>query len=184
MRAVALDHLFLELEQRHAVQELGHRIGEVVLAPDDHRRLDVAVRDRLRQRVAVDDLLGRRLGMRRRRQTDEQMGIEVAHGLRERRPVVGVVLVGEHDEILGLLQAGVERGAEALLKLVGLLAELRAGLRQRLDGEYEQLDPFGIVHRRPHRRAREVLRGDDHGFDLHSPEQAALAAGGEVLNGL
>ena len=94
------------------------------------------------------------------------------------------MLVREHHEILGLLQAGVERGAKTLLKLVGLLAELRAGFRQRLNGEDEQLDLFGVVHRRTHSRAREVLRGDDHRLDVHAAEEAALAPGGEVFDGL
>ena len=94
------------------------------------------------------------------------------------------MLVGEHHEILSLLQARVERGAQPLLELVRPLAELRAGLGQRLDGEDEQLDLFGVVHRRPHRRAREVLRGDDHRLDVHAAEEAALAPGGEVFDGL
>ena len=94
------------------------------------------------------------------------------------------MLVGEHHQIVGVLQARIERGAQPLLELVRPLAELRAGLGQRLDGEDEQLDLFGVIHRRPHRRARKVLRGDHNRLDVHATKQAAFASGGEVFDGL
>ena len=105
---------------------LRQRVLPVVLAPDDDRGLDQLVGDRGGERVAEDDLVVRRLLVRRRRQPDEDPRVEITDRLRERRPVVAVVLVGEDDEMLGRLEVGVELGSETLLELVGLAADLRS----------------------------------------------------------
>ena len=115
-------------------------VRPIVLPADDHRRLDELVGDRGGERIAEDDLVLRRLLVRRRRQADQHPRVEVADRLRERRAVVGVVLVGEDDEVLDRLEVGVELGSEALLELVRLAAGLRFGLDQRLDGEEVDLD--------------------------------------------
>jgi hypothetical protein len=145
------------VEERDSVGELRERVLTVVLAPHDDRSLDELVRDGCREGVAKDDLILRRLLVRRRRQPDEDPRVKVTNGARERRAVVAVVFVGEDDELLARLKMGIELGPEALLELVRLPADLRLRLDERLNGEEVDLDLRVVVHRRPHHRCVEVL---------------------------
>jgi len=184
LRAVALDCLSLGLEQPHAVEELGHRVGTVVLATDEDRGLDQAVGDRGGQRIAVDDLLGRRPAVRRCGQADERPRREIANRRRKAGAVVAVVLVGEDDQVVLGVEALVERPAEALLELVRPSALLARRLGERLDGEDEQFDSPRVIHRPAHSGGVEVLRRDDHRVDLHAGEQALGVAARELGDGL
>src|SRR6266511_4229718 len=136
----------LELQEANAVEQLGLRVSAVVLAADDDRGLNELVGDGGRQRVAVDDQLLRGLLVRRGGQANEHVRAEVADGVGEGGPVVGVVLVGEDDQVALLLQVSVERLAEAFLELVRLAAQRGLRLGERLNSEDEQLDLLRVVH--------------------------------------
>ena len=159
-------------------------IGQVVLATDEHRRLDELIRNSASERIPIDDLLGRGLLVGRRREADENLGHEFADRRRERLSVVAVVLVREHDQVFLLLKVIVESLAQALLELARPTAGLRIGLKQSLDREHEQLDLGLVLHRCAHHGCREVLRGDDDRLCLHTGQQAPRMARSEVVYGL
>src|SRR5205814_432217 len=119
---------------------LGRGVGEIVLSSDQDRRLDKPVGNGLSKWIAVDDLVFRRPGMRRRGEANLDSRTEIRHSLREGTAPVRVCLVREDNEIVRLLQALVERRAQALLKLVRALSDLARRAHKRLDGEDIELD--------------------------------------------
>jgi len=95
-----------------------------------------------------------------------------------------VVLVGEDQKAIQILEVRVEGLAQALLELVGPAADLAVGLDEGLDGEDVELHLVRVIHRRPGRWTVEVIGGDDDGLDLHPAQQALGFPGGEVPDGL
>jgi len=82
--AVADERLLLGLEQPRAIEQLRVLVGPIVLAPNDHRRLDEPVSDGRRERVAEDDrhaFLDELLLVGRRRQADHRQRVEIADRL-------------------------------------------------------------------------------------------------------
>ena len=61
-------------------------IGPIILAPDDHRRLDQLVGDRCGERVAEDDLILRRVLVRRSGKSEQHPRVEVADGVEKAGP--------------------------------------------------------------------------------------------------
>jgi hypothetical protein len=180
-RAPLLHRRPLRFEEAHGVLELRERLlPAIVLPPHEHRRLHELVRDRGGERVAVDDLLARRLLVRRRREPDERVRPERADRVRERGAVVDVVLVCEQKEIAERLQVRVELVAERLVEGVHALPLLPRRPDERLDREDVQLDAvgLGVVD------GREVLGGDDQRLDLHPGEQALRVPRREVRDRL
>ena len=102
-------------QEHDTVPELAAQVGGAVAAGDQHRDLHVPVGDGLGQRVVKDDLLGLGLGVRRGRKAEQRLGRQVAYGGGELRAEVGVVLIGDHHQVVDGAQMLVEAGTEVLV---------------------------------------------------------------------